>query len=327
MGNLTLVEDRYTRFVAERVKSPPLTSGDTLYWDGLGAASQGVGRTPVLEPVAHTAWLAPPLAMDSRASPVVPTQPPGFLSPPAAAIDWAKEAAALSLYLHPGLLIAPVHNIIPGATGELIWVPWQHKTEPFPRTVHPALLVHTASAPLQAECVELVLCLPSDDLIQHHIALVLQAASAAEDVAGQLYAEALVDALVVHFLRRHAASRPARRAAAGGLAPYKLQRTIAYIQAHLEEPLSLTTLADVAQMSPTHFAHLFKHATGLAPHQYVLRCRMGHAKRLLAETDLSLMDIVAQVGCADHSHFTALFRKHVTMTPKAYRNHTRSQFV
>jgi AraC family transcriptional regulator len=187
--------------------------------------------------------------------------------------------------------------------------------------------VQTAAAPLQAECVELVLCLPSHDLLLQHIALVLQATVAAEDLAGQLYAEALAEALVGHVLRRYAAARPVLPEATGGIAPYKLRRTLAYIQAHLEEPVSLTTLAAVAQMSPTHFAHLFKHATGLAPHQYVLRCRMEQAKRLLAETDLSLLDIVAQVGCADHSHFTALFRKHVAMTPKAYRSHARGQFL
>src|SRR6266571_7887308 len=142
-----LVEDRYTRFVAERVKSPPLTSGDTLYWDGMGVASQGVGLTPGLEPVAHVAWLAPPLVIGYRASPVVPTRPPGLLLvPPAPAIDWAKEAAALSVYLNPCLLLTPVHDLLPGATGELIWVPWQHTTA-FPLAVHPALLVHTATAP------------------------------------------------------------------------------------------------------------------------------------------------------------------------------------
>src|SRR5437899_598713 len=101
-GDVMLVEDRYTRFVAERVKSPPLTSGDTLYWDGMSTTSQGVGLTPGLEPVAHVAWLAPPLVIGSRASPVVPMRPPALLLvPPAPAIDWATEAAALSLYLNP----------------------------------------------------------------------------------------------------------------------------------------------------------------------------------------------------------------------------------
>jgi AraC family transcriptional regulator len=168
--------------------------------------------------------------------------------------------------------------------------------------------------------------LPIHDLLHDHIALVLQAAVDAEGEGGQLYAEALADALTVHFLRRYAAAQPARREATGGLPPYKLRRAFTYIQAHLEEKLSVEMLASVAQMSPAYFAHLFKHATGLAPHQYVNLCRIKHAKRLLAETDMPLTDISAQVGCADQSHFTALFRRHVAMTPNAYRSTTRGTF-
>jgi AraC family transcriptional regulator len=153
---------------------------------------------------------------------------------------------------------------------------------------------------------------------------VLQVALEGEGVAGQLYAKALADALVAHFLRRCAAARPALDKVAGGLSLYKLRRTTAYIREHLEQDLSVVTLAAVGQMSPAHFARLFKHATGLAPHKYVVMCRMEQAKRLLAETDMPLIEIGAQVGCADQSHFTALFRKHVTLTPKAYRESTRS---
>jgi AraC family transcriptional regulator len=130
----------------------------------------------------------------------------------------------------------------------------------------------------------------------------------------------LADALVVHFLRRYVATRPFLSVGSSGLAPYKLRHTIAYIKEHLEQALSLATLAAVAQTSPAHFTRLFRHAIGLAPHQYVLMCRMEQAKRLLAETDIPLGEIALQVGCADQSHFTALFRKYVTLTPKAYRD-------
>jgi AraC family transcriptional regulator len=49
---------------------------------------------------------------------------------------------------------------------------------------------------------------------------------------------------------------------------------------------------------------------------------MAYAKQLLAETDIPLSEIGPHVGCADQSHFTALFRKHVSMTPQVYRNTT-----
>jgi RNA polymerase sigma-32 factor len=125
-------------------------------------------------------------------------------------------------------------------------------------------------------------------------------------------------------IRRSCAARPPLPERSGGLLPYKLRRTTAYIQAHLAQELSLAQLASVAQTNPAHFARLFKHATGLAPHQYVIACRMEQAKRLLAETDLPLSEIALQVGCTDQSHFSALFRVHVALTPTAYRDKTRS---
>ena len=145
------------------------------------------------------------------------------------------------------------------------------------------------------------------------------AAVAAEGMAGQLYAEALANALVDHLLRRYAACRQSERVFSGGFTPSKLQRTTAYIQAHLEHALSLVELATVTQTSPSHFARLFKQATGQTPHQYVILCRMERAKQLLTETALPLHEIGARVSYADQSHFTALFRQHVATTPKSYR--------
>jgi AraC family transcriptional regulator len=221
------------------------------------------------------------------------------------------------------LLAATAHTMLSGATGELVWVPCQEQTASPTPAVHPALLVQAPYASRQAEHVTIVPSLHAHDPLLHHIVLVLQAAIEGEGGAGHLYAAALADALVVHFLRRYAASRPSLRQVTGGLAPSKLRRTTAYIQDHLEQELSLATLAAVAHTSPAHFARQFKRATGRTPHQYVITCRMEHAKRLLAETDVPLIEIGPQVGCADQSHFTALFRKHVSMTPQVYRNTTQ----
>jgi AraC family transcriptional regulator len=182
------------------------------------------------------------------------------------------------------------------------------------------LLVQTASVELQRGCVELVPHLQVGDPLCHHMELVLWVAFTAEGMTDRLYAESLTHALAVHFLRRYGAYEHAGQGVLNGLSPLKLRQTIAYIQAHLEHTLSLAVLADVAQLSPNHFAHLFKLATGQTPHQYVLGCRITRAKQLLAETDMPLSTIGPQVGLTDQSYFTALFRKHVAMTPKTYRN-------
>jgi AraC family transcriptional regulator len=240
--------------------------------------------------------------------------------PPAPAIDWAMVAASMTFYLAPGLLKPTRNTVIPGATGALVWVRQAGHGAYLTPDVHPALLVQAASVSLQRGCVELVPHLQADDPLSHHMGLVLWVAFTAEEMAGRLYAEALTNALAVHFLHRYAAYGHTAQEAPGGLSPSKLRQTIAYIQAHLEHTLSLAALADVAQLSPNHFAHLFKLATGQTPHQYVLGCRIARAKQLLAETDMPLSTIGPQVGLTDQSYFTALFRKYVAMTPKAYRD-------
>jgi AraC-like DNA-binding protein len=223
----------------------------------------------------------------------------------------------MAFSLAPALLAVPVQAALPEATGELVWLPWQAQPASPTPAVHPALLVHAPYASPQVEHVTIMPDLHAHDPLLDHMALVLQAAIEGEDEAGRLYAAVLADALVVHFFRRYAASCSALGQAIGGLVPSKLRRVIIYIQGHLEQALSLSTLADVAQMSPAHFARLFKQATGRTPHQYVITCRMAYAKRLLAETDMPLSEIGPEVGCADQSHFTALFRKHVSTTPKS----------
>jgi AraC-like DNA-binding protein len=305
----------------------PLATGTLLQWDGSSSIFQDVGPTLVPAPVRLSVFQAKrPLAIAPRANSYLTTDEirlvPLVLPE---RIAWEQEAARVTFSLDAVLFAAVSHGVVPEARGELVWVLGREPTDSALASVHPALRVHTAYESLQAEHVTVAPSLAVHDPLLRHIALVLQVALQGEGVAEQLYAKTVADALVVHFLSRYAASRPALGLVTGGLAPSKLRRTTAYIQEHLEHDLSLVTLAAVGQTSPAHFARLFKHATGLAPHQYVITCRMEHAKRLLAETDLPLIEVGAQVGCADQSHFTALFRKHVALTPKAYRDSTRSE--
>lgn len=303
-------EERYVRSVAERSTPLLLLAAETFHWDGIGAVTR--------------CWRPPADAVPAPPAPRCPlsapeeTGSPG-LGSPTPTIEWAGKAAPITLYLAPMLLTNAAHAVLLGVTGILVWLSREGQEGSLTASGHPALLVQTASASLKRERVELMLHLPADDPLHHHMDLVLQVTYAAEGGASRLYAEALADALAVHFLRRYATCGDTRHEVCGDLAPAKLQRVLAYIQVHLAQELSLTTLATVVQLSPDHFARLFKQATGQTPHQYVLWCRIERAKQLLAETDVPLSMIGLEVGCTDHSAFTALFRKHVAMTPKAYR--------
>lgn len=99
----------------------------------------------------------------------------------------------------------------------------------------------------------------------------------------------------------------------------RVQDVIRFIDRNLGERLTLVEMATVLELNPYHFAHVFKQATGLAPHQYVIQRRLARAKQLLGTTNLPIAEVALAVGCANQSHFSALFHRATGMTPLAYR--------
>jgi AraC family transcriptional regulator len=72
-------------------------------------------------------------------------------------------------------------------------------------------------------------------------------------------------------------------------------------------------------MSCGHFARLFKESTGVAPHQYVTAKRVERACRLLAQSELPVIEIALRSGFSAQSSFTTTFRRVTRMAPRAYR--------
>ncbi|HEX2199929.1 MAG TPA: AraC family transcriptional regulator [Burkholderiales bacterium] len=99
----------------------------------------------------------------------------------------------------------------------------------------------------------------------------------------------------------------------------KVQQAIVFMDRHLSDRLTLPLIAGQLKISPCHFAHEFKRATGVAPHQYLIQRRIERARHLLASSDLPIADIALAVGFANQSHFSALFHRVAGMTPQVYR--------
>jgi AraC family transcriptional regulator len=98
-----------------------------------------------------------------------------------------------------------------------------------------------------------------------------------------------------------------------------LRRVLEHVQAHLDQQLSVTALAAVAQISPFYFSRLFKQSTGLSPHQYLLRQRIERAKELLADPSRRVAEVSYELGFPHQSHFTTVFGKLEGVTPRAYQ--------
>jgi AraC family transcriptional regulator len=297
-----------------------------LHWDGYNDVRQSEESRALSAPTFPSSFQANgQSAAALRTHPYLTTDEIGLVPSGALReIVWEQEATFLTFAFDPVLLAGITYEELPRVTGELMWTPCHDQSASFAPSVHPVLLIHSFHEVCPVHRIEIVPDLKGCDPLLQHMALVLQIKIEEEGINGRFYVESLVDALAVHFLRRFGVTCHSLNNGHDGLSLYKLRRTLAYIRAHLAQELSLVTLAAVEKTSPAHFARLFKSATGLAPHQYVIACRIAEAKRLLAKTEDTLVNIGSQVGCPDQSHFTALFHKHVGFTPKAYRDSIKS---
>ncbi|MGH9837848.1 MAG: helix-turn-helix domain-containing protein [Blastocatellia bacterium] len=135
----------------------------------------------------------------------------------------------------------------------------------------------------------------------------------------------LVAQLVVYLLRSHINVQRSDEIelSRAGIVDRRLRRAIEFMHDHCARDLRLAEIAGAAYLSEFHFARLFKKITGATPHQYLAALRVERARRLLAETDLTIVEIGGEVGYGSQSHFTKVFREATGLTPRAFREAVR----
>jgi AraC family transcriptional regulator, L-rhamnose operon regulatory protein RhaS len=126
--------------------------------------------------------------------------------------------------------------------------------------------------------------------------------------------EAWLLALIVQLCRFATQSRPAVAGARVRLAP-----VLAWLEQHLEADLPVSELAALAHLSERSLLRHFRTATGLTPHQYLLRLRLNQAARLLRESDASIAEIAWHCGFRDSNHFSYQFHRRMGCRATAFR--------
>jgi AraC family transcriptional regulator len=185
----------------------------------------------------------------------------------------------------------------------------------------PELIAQVAEASeIDTQSINFIHCFSRQDVHLQHVAMLLLAELKSGGVMGQLYVESLAQVLVIHLLRHYSTFAPLITTHKNrSLTHAQLQQALDYIQNHLDRDLSLTQMAKIINISPTYFAGLFKRATGVPPHQYLIKQRIERAELLLKTTDLPIADIALKVGFSSQSHLTQQFKRLTGTTPNRIR--------
>jgi AraC-like DNA-binding protein len=99
--------------------------------------------------------------------------------------------------------------------------------------------------------------------------------------------------------------------------------TALWIDAHSHRQINLEDAAAQAGISPFHFLRLFSEVVGVTPHQYLVRSRLRHATRRLADDDSPITDIAYDVGFNDLSNFVRTFHRAAGASPLKFRQASR----
>jgi AraC family transcriptional regulator len=136
---------------------------------------------------------------------------------------------------------------------------------------------------------------------------------------GRMYAEGL-SLTMLGWLTRHYAAKPPQTSRSRRLSETNKRRIREFIDETIGEDVSVMQLAAVVNMSPNHFARIFKASFGIPPHRFLLQRRIDLASAVLRQmTDRPISDVAVSFGFASQAHFTEVFRRVVGVTPARWR--------
>jgi AraC-like DNA-binding protein len=130
------------------------------------------------------------------------------------------------------------------------------------------------------------------------------------DEVGQVFASRFVEVV---------SGRPHKPVTTAARDRRRAVETALWIDAHSHQEIDLEQAAGRAGISPFHFLRLFSSVLGVTPHQYLVRSRLRHAARLLADNDISITDVAYDVGFGDLSNFVRTFHRAAGVSPLRFR--------
>lgn len=201
------------------------------------------------------------------------------------------------------------------APGEEVTLRWRDQP------AHSTLQLHIPADALRAcaeelfggRALEMPHSLANEDPLQN---VILCLADGLKQGFPDLYAESAAQFITTHLLVRHAGVRAPDEPSRDVI---RMRRVHEYMRAHVGNALTLAELGKVACVSRFHLIRMFKQVYGRTPHQCLLQLRIEEASRRLRGGKDDIAKIATDCGFASPAHFAAAFRKHIGITPRAYR--------
>lgn len=134
------------------------------------------------------------------------------------------------------------------------------------------------------------------------------------------YVSAMVNALKAHILTGPSTPGNPAEIPVSDFSAYRIHKIM---NAVLENPgasHSIEEMAAMAGVTDSHFCRVFKKATGITPHQYVMKARLDRAQEMLVQSDMTLGAISEVLGFVSQSHFSRAFRTYSGVSPRDYRH-------
>jgi AraC family transcriptional regulator len=159
-----------------------------------------------------------------------------------------------------------------------------------------------------------------DDVIDQIGRSILSEAKA-ETTAGRMYVETASLTLAARLLQKYydSGACAAMESSTHGLDNIRLRRVLDYVEANINNDITLEDLSGVAGYSRFHFARKFAFVMGIAPHRYISRLRLENAMAELVAGKLPLAEIALNAHFSSQASFTRAFHRATGMTPKQYQ--------
>jgi AraC family transcriptional regulator len=166
---------------------------------------------------------------------------------------------------------------------------------------------------------------PTVDPILSRLAHAFLEAEGLGGAFGRNYADGIGLAITARLFGRYSNTGASLQpSSATPLIKWRLKRATEYIAAHLSDTIGLADIAASTGLTRMYFAAQFRAATGMRPHEYVLRRRIERAQELLLTSRLPLAEVALDVGFKAQPHFTTVFARFVGVTPHVWRQQNRA---